>query len=989
MKKIMTVNNETELNKNLYNISSKSLTLNINSVDIEIVNDIIINKNIQTLSIIGISKESSVLKFNNKLFGIIFSDSIKSLTIKNISIHGYLKFENISKVNIENIDIYGTIDFYNDTINNQSVKINNLIYHAISNSNSINNCIELFGNIVISNSIFYGNTSCENSIVSYNGENINNIEISNSHFDGVYSNNCLEINNAFKSNILSSIFEKGGAYIKGGGAIRAIDSNINIDNCKFKDNFSLYDGGVFYIYNALSFNLQNIEAYNSTALETGSLLYIYSSDIVQTKGYLTDIKHFGAGNIKQSINNGGTVACVDGYTILYVENLYGEYLYGGSGAFILNDNSHIELNNIDLFKVDGFKKGGLLLTINSDNSSIFKLSNGNFQNFTQHIDILSSTIVWAEQNSDIYIENLIYNIISGTIQLDNVTIENYYSSQSVNLIRSEDIKPDKSNNNLLILNYVTISEFHPANAIIKTDMGKNIINNSSFSSIYRCIYSDYCKNAYNSASYKINDGNIADIGENSSLMINNNTIIDMFYGEHGFFARKNSTIIIIDSEVTSSIFMKGFINIDTNYENLLGYYLINNTNFLYNMGSDGTILNINNINSDSSVIFNDSSFEMNMAIGFGGVVYSNSFSTNLYVNFNNCFFSDNIAFQGGISYSMNKQCEPNFTNIDELRENDYESFSTNPVKLEFESSLEKCLSVKSGDIIQDIPNFNLIDDYDNKNYIINFEEYDTDLESFIFYSVNVNDTNNAILTGQLTHFCYNEYCSWPSFIITGNPGNYKVQLRLENYGIYKKFDISPLEIDITIEECNKPYIFQDINNIGFKSCYLPECDFSCNTGKCVNTNVCNCEESKYTGKYCNEFYKLERKKSLDTIFRVIAMFLLLITIAIIISIYLLRNNIVIISAGIIFQYIIIIGIMLNCIYLFISIINEKTKKNCVFSFLLYNLGFSLIFGSFIMKTYRIFIILSYSTKKVLNQKTLFLYILMISMIYVIDINMVN
>jgi len=44
-------------------------------------------------------------------------------------------------------------------------------------------------------------------------------------------------------------------------------SNFYIEDCKFNDNFSLYDGGIFHVVDSYLFKAQNIEAYNSTALE--------------------------------------------------------------------------------------------------------------------------------------------------------------------------------------------------------------------------------------------------------------------------------------------------------------------------------------------------------------------------------------------------------------------------------------------------------------------------------------------------------------------------------------------------------------------------------------------------------------------------------------------------------------------------------------------------------------------------------------------------
>lgn len=94
------------------------------------------------------------------------------------------------------------------------IEMNNFKYFALIDLKY--NCINLYGNVKINNSYFYGNPLCKNSLIYYNGKNINNIDIINSYFDGVYSNNCLTIIDSIKSNIYSSIFERGGGYINGG-----------------------------------------------------------------------------------------------------------------------------------------------------------------------------------------------------------------------------------------------------------------------------------------------------------------------------------------------------------------------------------------------------------------------------------------------------------------------------------------------------------------------------------------------------------------------------------------------------------------------------------------------------------------------------------------------------------------------------------------------------------------------------------------------------
>lgn len=74
----------------------------------------------------------------------------------------------------------------------------------------------MYGNVEINNSYFYGSNSCTDSIISYNGDNKNSIDIENSYFDGIYLNNCISIIYSSNSNIYSCNFERGASYLNGG-----------------------------------------------------------------------------------------------------------------------------------------------------------------------------------------------------------------------------------------------------------------------------------------------------------------------------------------------------------------------------------------------------------------------------------------------------------------------------------------------------------------------------------------------------------------------------------------------------------------------------------------------------------------------------------------------------------------------------------------------------------------------------------------------------
>jgi len=52
-----------------------------------------------------------------------------------------------------------------------------------------------------------------------------------------------------------------------------------IENCKFYDNYTPYDGGVFYVFVPYQFSVNNIEAHNSTAIERVIYIYLYIHNI--------------------------------------------------------------------------------------------------------------------------------------------------------------------------------------------------------------------------------------------------------------------------------------------------------------------------------------------------------------------------------------------------------------------------------------------------------------------------------------------------------------------------------------------------------------------------------------------------------------------------------------------------------------------------------------------------------------------------------------
>jgi len=85
-----------------------------------------------------------------------------------------------------------------------------------------------------------------------------------------------------------------------------------------------------------------------------------------------------------------------------------------------------------------------------------------------------------------------------------------------------------------------------------------------------------------------------------------------------------------------------------------GQYNIKNTHFINNTGYNGVAINVKSISKNSKVTFNNSTFVDNHALNYGGVIYSNSIDTNLFVYFYSCDFSNNTAVLGNNKTKQNK-----------------------------------------------------------------------------------------------------------------------------------------------------------------------------------------------------------------------------------------------------------------------------------------------------------------------------------------------
>lgn len=185
-------------------------------------NQININNHINDITIIGSSKENSIINFDDISSGIKFDNNVKKIKLINLTLYGSLQFEGVASIEIENVILYGALeakkrnDEYDDTL-----KLTDFIFYGKNRINDIEACMSLFISTEIKNSVFYGSLSCSKNIILFNGDDILTLKIEGSTFDGDYKVRSINIDRAKQCDILNSTFEKGNnAYsFYGGGYI--------------------------------------------------------------------------------------------------------------------------------------------------------------------------------------------------------------------------------------------------------------------------------------------------------------------------------------------------------------------------------------------------------------------------------------------------------------------------------------------------------------------------------------------------------------------------------------------------------------------------------------------------------------------------------------------------------------------------------------------------------------------------------------------------
>ncbi|KAG4108486.1 hypothetical protein H8356DRAFT_919115 [Neocallimastix lanati (nom. inval.)] len=615
---------------------------------------------------------------------------------------------------------------------------------------------------------------------------------------------------------------------------------------------------------------------------------------------------------------------------LYISN--STSIYYGSIFYVedRNKNYHSSIENIE---VRNIKR-----TISSDNSGIIAFLIGDVNLVIENF-IGSNYKCWKKANCILFslVNGAFLNLINS--KFDDAVIFNegpfflkldsdnlHYPRAHIKNIELTNINhfAEKSSSGL---GWIENGELIVENVIYSTNNSMVKISNSFFENIntgvtegiFVSIYSGLTMDNFDNIQYSNTDENsnlsviVNKISNSGSLMIANTTFSNL-NRYSGFKMELNSDCNLKNVTIENSYFEKGFIYINPKIIYNAANIEIENS-LLKNITSyRGTIIHIEPTDKlNQRIIIKNSTFENNVASEFGGIIYSRAQDINENVQFIDCIFINNKALSGNISNSLNIKSEPIISNKDEIIKlnGNNNDFITNPTKINLIKGSSH-ISIYSGDLISEM--FSLIETSNEK------------LDDLIFYKLTMNDTYNTFVSGQMNYYCWGVSCDLPNF-----------------KSKYSKFENYSYPIGITINDCdNETHIEHYRENKSIKSCYVPKCQPSCNKGLCVNDNICDCTGTFFKGKYCNEYAQLKRNIFYDNILFIISSILIICSVFLIGKIIRHRKR-EIIRNGTIFNY--------------AYVILRTMKRNHVVCLLLdicKKLGFSLVFGSILVKTLRIY-----------------------------------
>ncbi|ORX47569.1 hypothetical protein BCR36DRAFT_92865 [Piromyces finnis] len=651
------------------------------------------------------------------------------------------------------------------------------------------------------------------------------------------------------------------------------------------------------------------------------------------------------------------------------------------------------MNNVELNHIRGNSIDGLFLFTNYEDNVYVRATNIILNDLYQFSDRPSSILFWINRKARIEIENIRFSNVGAYnayltyqgdecfVNINNIELSNYYSSTASEIFSYSSLA---ETDGILNISHLRLDNIISQGAIFKSSFGVISVSDSVITNIHTCNRDNSCRNKQGIMELYLNN-EIAAINSKSEITIKN-TIFDNINGVSGLGAADGTSIYFYNNTIKNSYFKNGIIECDRSKEKS-GNITVENSVFINNKSEYGTILNIQLLDERYHTRINiiNSKFENNTASKYGGVIYSKDKLTPKSVKVENCEFINNKALIGNDIYTLKIDYEPLISNREYLK-NIKGSLATNPTKIKLNNDTFNDLLIKSGDKIPEGITCSIYDDYDNK-IMFGSDIANVEISEFMFFKLEVNDTYNSALVGQTRSYCWDNFCEFPIVRVVGNPGVYKLKLIINTFGRFTNFDDNTVDIKIKIIPCENNYLYQDIENIKLKSCYKPSCEPSCNTGTCINNNICSCNNTLFTGSYCNEYIKLKRISVIDISIRIISIILIIVTIITIFSTIYLRNNPIIKGGSVDFLIIILIGLIFSFSHVFFLTV-ERTTNKCYLIHLLNNIGFSLSYGSILVKTIRIYLIFRIKRRSIGLKKKIMLSIVMTLVIYYIVINLI-
>jgi len=574
--------------------------------------------------------------------------------------------------------------------------------------------------------------------------------------------------------------------------------------------------------------------------------------------------------------------------------------------------------------------------------------------------------------------NLFENSI---IALSNLEVDNFESKTNRELVNFETPRLYYRDAQTILkkntISYCKISNIISGGVLFRIQQTSFNITDCEFQKIHECYKYNNCTSISNDKMHVQDAAFIIAYDDAISGASFSNIKIDQMYGDVGILLYTEK-VEIRYGIVSNSYFKNGFLHWDDR-EHADGIFRAESSIFENNASEYGTIFNVpyTGLGADTTILITvaNCTFINNTASKFGGVIYSIGEYNARRMAFSGCHYNNNHAQSGNIIYGHSKNT---IQGIGQILMN-FDDVSTIPAKFEMVGDVYDEITIHSGDSIPDNIMFKMYDDFGNQMYFPQ-ESSNLQYEDLILFSVEINDTYNAQVLGQTKEYCWNEVCKLPPVKVIGNPGIYILSLKFKSFGTHKNFAKDSIDIPLEIRKCKEgKYINQAIGNTHLKSCYLPKCESNCsNRGICVNNDVCNCTNTNFVGKFCNEYIKLERYPFLDTILIIIALVIVLVIIVLIGMTISFRSNSIIKGGGVEFLIIILIGLIINAVNV-IFLTFKKSPHFCYQSYLFSNTAFSFVFGSIFVKTYRIYKIFCQKKRFKIGLRKSIMYIIIIIM----------